>query len=211
MEDTEKKFYNFYDILTFLGFNFDFKDKRGYPFNRDAHDVNFSWGQILIPKAGIRETVQNKISDIEDMPLNKLTMMYQIPFTVTKDNTNSKAGIINQNITLTFRYDKTFKYGEINKSIYECCFYILEHGIETNDFFIITDEYIFPFFSYYIIDNQWGLGAKTISSNCSEKYFTPKNQYTDDCINCGYLDSGDKCTNTNVCHHHEYFTYDEKV
>ena len=38
------------DISTFSefsGFNFDFKDKRGYPFNRDAQDVNFSWGQIF--------------------------------------------------------------------------------------------------------------------------------------------------------------------
>src|SRR5574344_1530196 len=134
----EKKYYGFQDILKFLSFEYEFdKPNRYYPFNRGRENVMFSWGQVLIPKDGIMEMVQNKISGIKEYPLTAIKMMYQVPFIE-----NNKCGVINQNISLGFRYDKTYKYGDINKSIYEVCFWILEHAIRTNDFYIITDDMI---------------------------------------------------------------------
>ena len=203
---SEKKYYDLNGILDFLGFDYEFKSKSEYPFNRNREAVTFSWGQILIPKRGIRETVQNKISDVKDTPIEKLIMMYQVPFKVS-DTDGVRIGMINQNVTISFRYDKTYKYGDINKSIYECCFYILEHGIETNDFFIITGEHIFPFFSYYIIDNQYGIGSVTVSSTPMERYFVPKNLYTEECCNCIHLDSGSKCILEAECKNNEHFEF----
>ena len=167
----EKKFYSFQDILKFLSFDYKFETKSyGYPFNRKKEDVTFSWGQILIPKEGIREMVQNKISDIKEAPLSEIHMMYQIPFTVKNKDGSIGLGTINEDISLSFRYDKEYKYGDINKSIYEVCFCILQVARETNHFFIIDDTYLHEFFSYYIIDNQWGLGATVPVSGCKEVF-----------------------------------------
>lgn len=162
----EDKYYNFQDILKFIGFDYEFnKEKRKFPFWRGKESVVFSWGQILIPRYGIKEMVQNKISDIKEKPITELKMMYQIPFLV-----DGKVGMINKNISLSFRYDKQYKYGDITKSIYECCFWILEHAIKTNDFFIITDDLVQLFFTYCVIDNQWGLGSLEVCSPPNEKY-----------------------------------------
>ena len=95
--------------------------------------------------------VQNKVSDIKEKPISEIKMMYQIPF-----ECEGKAGLINKNISLSFRYDKEYKYGEITKSIYECCFWILEHAVRTNDFYIIKEDMVQEFFSRCVIDNQWG-------------------------------------------------------
>ena len=168
---------SFQDILNFLGFTFNFEHKpRNYPFTEDPNDVIFSWGQILIPKFGIRQMVQNKISDIKDAPISEIKMVYQIPFVVvdtkekrTFDKYNS--GVVNQNIGLEFRYDKTYKYGDITKSIYEVCYYITEHATETNDFFIIPYEFVTDFFSYYIIPNQWGIGSLVCNAGPQERYY----------------------------------------
>lgn len=171
MED--KKYYDMEDIFNFLGFNREFERKEIYPFNRKPENLLFSWGQILIPRQGIREMVQNKISDIKEQPLKEIKMMYQVSFV---DNTfdEPKSGIINQDISLTFRYDKAYKYGDIHKSIYEVCFYIFENAKFTNDFYILTDDMLFTFFSYYIIDNQWGIGHISVGSPCCEKYIPCK-------------------------------------
>lgn len=161
----EMKFYSFKNILKWLGFNYQFDmENPKYPFNKGRDNVEFYWGQVLIPKRGVRETVQNKISDIKGTPIGEIKMMYQIPFRVEE-----RVGMINQNISLSFRYDKTWKYGNITRSIYECCFWILEHAVETNDFFIIKDE-VQEFFSYCVIDNQWGLGAMEVCSSPGEKF-----------------------------------------
>lgn len=167
----EKKYYNLKGILDFLGFKYEFEQPHPkYPFNKGRDKITFSWGQILIPKKGILETVQNKISDIKELPIKEIVMMYQIPFIVDRGAGDFGIGTINQDISLTFRYDKEWKYGDINKSIYECCFYIIEHATVTNDFYIIADDDLFWFFSYYIIDNQWGLGRTTVITGCKEKY-----------------------------------------
>lgn len=169
----EKKYYTLQKILNFIGFDFEFErsDKK-YPFNMGKECIEFSWGQVLIPKHGIDEMVQNKISDIKENPITEIKMMYQIPFICTKPTEGSepKTGIINKNISLTFRYDKEYKYGDINKTIYEVCYYIQRNGIKTNDFYIISDTGIFDFMSYFVIDNQWGLGSLVVTSPCMEKY-----------------------------------------
>lgn len=162
----EQKYYNFKDILKFLSFDWEFeKTDRRYPFNRGRDSVTFSWGQVLIPKYGIRQMVQNKVSDIKEKPISEIKMMYQIPF-----ECEGKAGLINKNISLSFRYDKEYKYGEITKSIYECCFWILEHAVRTNDFYIIKEDMVQEFFSRCVIDNQWGLGSLDICSTPCEKF-----------------------------------------
>ena len=162
----EFKYYNFKEILKFLGFDYEFeKEHPQYPFSRGRDNVVFSWGQVLIPKYGIMEMVQNKISEIGDRPITEIKMMYQIPFF-----TNEGVGLINQDISLGFRYDKQFKYGNITKSIYECCFWILEYATRTNDFYVIKDDLVQEFFSYCVIDNQYGLGPMVVCSSCNEKY-----------------------------------------
>lgn len=163
----EMKYYNFQDIMKFLSFdyNFDKSNNKGYPFNRSKENVEFGWGQILITKYGIREMVYNKICDIEDKPLDKIKMIYQIPFVE-----EGRTGIYNKNISLSFRYDKEYKYGRITKSIYECCLWILEHSVKTNDFYIIEGAHVLDFFSYCIKCNQWGLGTMKVCSSPQEKF-----------------------------------------
>ncbi len=142
--------------------------KDSYPFNRGKDKVHFSWGQIIIPKYGILKMVQNKISDIREEPISKITMIYNIPFYVD-ENDSGKCGVVNKDIVLTFRYDKEYKYGDINKLIHEVCFWILEHAKRTNEFYIITDDMVQEFMSYFVINNQWGLGSLTVCSSCVEK------------------------------------------
>ena len=64
----ERKWYSFKDILKFLSFDYKFEHDKRYPFNCGRDKVNFSWGQVLIPKYGIREMVQNKILDLVPFP-----------------------------------------------------------------------------------------------------------------------------------------------
>ena len=159
-EPVKKKYYSFQDILKWLNFDYEFKnhEKGNYPFNRDPKDVRFGWGQIIIPKEGIRQVVQNKVSDIEELPIQSIKMDYAIPFMVTKKN-DFGLGVIHQDIKLSFRYDKEWKYGDITKSIYEVCFWILMNAKETNNFFIIEDDAVQGFMSECVINNQWGIGS----------------------------------------------------
>lgn len=160
--EKEKKFYNFKEYIKFL--NFEYFLRKEYPFNRkDYKNIKCNWGMIIIPRKGIDETIQNKISNIEERPLKEIVMLYQLPFEY-----EGKVGIINKNISLTFRYDKEFKYGDINKSIEEVCYYIKEHSKRLNDFYIIYPDFIHEFLSYYVFDNQWGLGAEYIDNSPME-------------------------------------------
>lgn len=148
--DKELKYYSFQDILKFLSFDHEFERKdRKYPFNKSREKVEFSWGQVIIPKNGIREMVQNKISDIKEQPLSEIKMIYSIPFRVD----DGSFGSIYKDISLTFRYDKQFKYGDITKSIYEVCFWILDKAVETNDFYIIANDMLQEFMSYCVCCN----------------------------------------------------------
>ena len=98
--DKELKHYSFQDILKFLSFDHEFERKdRKYPFNKSREKVEFSWGQVIIPKNGIREMVQNKISDIKEQPLSEIKMIYSIPFRVD----DGSFGSVYKDISLTFR------------------------------------------------------------------------------------------------------------
>lgn len=136
-------------------------------------------GQILIPKYGICQTVQNKISNIKEIPIKEIKMMYQLPFMVT-DTRGPGYGIINQNISISFRYDKEWKYGDVTKSIYEVCFAILQYAKETNDFYIIDEDYLFRFMSDYVINNQYGLGALEVVSG-PEQYYSKDRKEQEEC------------------------------
>ena len=81
---------------------------------------------------------------------------------------------------MTFRYDKTYKYGDITKSIYECCFFIVDRARETNDFYILDDEPLMQFMREYVIPNQWGLGATLVTSGLREKYGYPLEDVSSD-------------------------------
>ena len=180
----ELKYYDLKEILKFIGIDYEFERKRTYPFNKDPRQISFSWGQILIPKNGIRDVVKNKICDNKELPIDSIKMMYQIPFKNEWKDGTVGIGVINQDIQLTFRYDKEYKYGNITKSIYEVCFYILENATTTNDFYIITDEEVFTFFSHYIIPNQWGIGRMTVSSSCDEKWEINEDQIKEETEEC---------------------------
>lgn len=159
--EKEEKYYNMCDIMKFLNIDWEFERKEKYPFNRDLEDVKFMWGYITIPRFGIEKIIQNKISDKEYRDiLQKITMMINIPF-LCKDS----LGVITVNVSLGFRYDKTYKYGEVNKSIAEVCYAIEKYGTKTNDFYIIRDECFQEFMSYFVINNQCGIGAMTIISS----------------------------------------------
>lgn len=168
----KRKYYVLDDILDWLSFDYRFdKNDKEYPFSKGRENVLFSWGQILIPREGIRETVLNKLSDKPGKnPISEINMIYQIPFKVkNKDGSFGSAGIINQDISLSFRYDKTYKYGDITKSIYEVCFYILEVAKRTNNFYIINDG-VFEFMSECVINNQWGIGSMVINHSMDQIY-----------------------------------------
>lgn len=162
--DKEEKYYDMRDIMRFLSIDWEFERKanKKFPFNNKLEDIKFMWGYVVIPRYGIEKIVQNKISDEEYRDiLDKITMLVNIPF-VCKE----RIGVITVNVSLSFRYDKTYKYGDINKSIAEVCYAIEKYGQKTNDFYIITgDTYFQEFMSYFVINNQWGIGAtKVISS-----------------------------------------------
>lgn len=161
----EKKYYNFEEMIKGLNFAYFLRDE--YPFCKgDLENIKAGWGMLIIPREGIEKTVEIALSNInkpfekeEQYPLEELVMLYQLPFTY-----NGSVGIISKNISLTFRYDKEFKYGEINKNIAECCYAIQKHGKRTNNFYIIEDDYLFDFMSYYVFDNQYGFGCEEIST-----------------------------------------------
>lgn len=154
----ENKYYNFENTMKWLNFAYFLKEE--FPFNRkDLENIKAGWGMLIIPSEGIEDTIEAKLGDKEKMPLNEIVMLFQLPF-IYKDS----LGIISKNISLTFRYDKEFLYGEINKNIAECCYFIDKYGKRMNDFYILDNEFLFDFMSYYVINNQWGLGSENIST-----------------------------------------------
>jgi hypothetical protein len=157
----EKKYYNHKEIMRFLGIDYKFKNTKDYPFHRNIEDITFMWPTVIIPRKGIEKVIQNKISDKEDIDiLKEIVMLVQIPF--IHDN---KVGTINTNVSLGFNYGKEYKYGDINKTLAEVCYFIERNGVKTNDFYIIQDDIVSEFMSYYVIDNQYGIGAtKSVSS-----------------------------------------------
>lgn len=166
-KNDENKYYNINDIFNILGITREFECKcPAFPFNYGVDKVKFGWGNILIPKEGIRKTIINKLKDIPTC-INEIIMMYCIPFIVTDYGYKEgelKTGCLYKNISITFDYAHQWKYGDIEKSIYETCFYIYECGTVTNDFYLIQNTCVQEFLSYYVINNQYGLGSLRIGS-----------------------------------------------
>lgn len=164
---SESRYYNINEIFDFLGITREFESKCPvFPFNYGVDKVKFGWGNIVIPKEGIRTTIINKLKDIH-LCINEINMMYCIPFIVTnygRKEGELKTGCLYKNISITFDYAHQWKYGDIEKSIYETCFYIYECGTATNDFYLIQNACVQEFLSYYVINNQYGLGSLRIGS-----------------------------------------------
>ncbi len=160
MEDY--KFYNTVEILDFLGIKYDFENNEGkqYPFKDKPSDIIFNYGYITIPRAGIEKIIQNKISDKDYYNiLDEIKMLVHIPFYCKR---TKNTGTIIVNVTVGFRYDKEYKYGDVNKSLPELCYAIEKYGRKTNDFYIINDDNINYFMSNYVIGTQWGIGAMEV-------------------------------------------------
>lgn len=160
MEDY--KFYNTVEILDFLGIKYDFENNEGkqYPFKDKPSDIIFNYGYITIPRAGIEKIIQNKISDKDyHNILDEIKMLVHIPFYCKR---TKNTGTIIVNVTVGFRYDKEYKYGDVNKSLPELCYAIEKYGRKTNDFYIINDDNINYFMSNYVMGTQWGIGAMEV-------------------------------------------------
>ena len=160
MEDY--KFYNTVEILDFLGIKYDFQNNEGkqYPFKDKPSDIIFNYGYITIPRAGIEKIIQNKISDKDyHNILDEIKMLVHIPFYCKR---TKNTGTIIVNVTVGFRYDKEYKYGDVNKSLPELCYAIEKYGRKTNDFYIINDNNINYFMSNYVMGTQWGIGAMEV-------------------------------------------------
>lgn len=174
MSNEEKKYYTQEDLIGFLGikFNFEYERKRDYPYWLKLEDLQFMWGRVVIPKGDIHEIVSSKIQDKEYTGKKELKMLFELPFKVIggNDNVKGKIGIISVNIGLSFRYDKEYKYGDINHSLAEVCYYIEQHSKQTNDFYFIEDENVSDFMSYLVIDNQCWVGRDTVYSSVLFNY-----------------------------------------
>ena len=77
-------------------------------------------------------------------------MLINIPF-----KCNDSLGVVTVNVSLSFKYGKEYKYGDIHKSLPEVCYAIEKYGKKTNDFYIIDADHFHDFMSYYVINNQW--------------------------------------------------------
>ena len=158
----EEKYYNTVEILKFLGIDREFKYEKQtkYPFCDKPSQVKFSYGYITIPRKGIEKVIQNKISDKEYRDiLDEIKMLVHIPF---YNKRTENTGTIIVNVTVGFRYDKEYKYGDVTKSLPEVCYAIEKWGKKTNDFYIINGDYMHEFMSYFVIPTQWGIGAMEI-------------------------------------------------
>ena len=59
---SESRYYNINEIFDFLGITREFESKCPvFPFNYGVDKVKFGWGNIVIPKEGIRTTIINKL------------------------------------------------------------------------------------------------------------------------------------------------------
>lgn len=161
----EYKYFNTVEILDFLGIKYDFENNEGrqYPFKEKPSDIVFNYGYITIPREGIEKIIQNKISDKDyNGILEEIKMLVNIPFYCKR---TKNIGTIIVNVTVGFRYDKEYKYGDVKKSLPEVCYAIEKYARKTNDFYIINEDNINDFMSNYVMENQWGIGAMEVVSS----------------------------------------------
>lgn len=154
---TEKK------MFEALGLKRQFESKHfnNYPFNFNIEDFEFQWASVLIPRGDIEKILWRKTRDENYNDLNTdIKMVAQIPFL----RGNAHFGIINVNLSLSFRYDKQFKYGDVTKTLAETCLFILKNSKKSNDFFMLESDVASEFLNYYVLNSQYGLGAITATS-----------------------------------------------
>lgn len=85
-------------------------------------------------------------------------MLVHIPFYCKR---TKNTGTIIVNVTVGFRYDKEYKYGDVKKSLPELCYAIEKYSRKMNDFYVIEDEFNY-FMSNFVMDTQWGIGAMQV-------------------------------------------------
>lgn len=171
MEDIEK-WQNTAKILDFLGIKYEFEKegKKEYPFWKGIENIQFFTPYITIPQKGIEQVVLNKLSDKDNVEerkkeIKEIEMLVHIPYLVKGENRVSNLIV---NLSLGFRYDKTFKYGDITKNKAEVCYAIMKYAKRTNNFYVIQSEEFNSFMSYYVIRNQWGIGSMFNIENIEE-------------------------------------------
>lgn len=159
-------------ILDFLGIRYQFEKegKKEYPFWKGIENVQFFTPYITIPQRGIEQVVLNKLSDKQDLEkrkneIEKIEMLVHIPYLIKNEEQVSNLVV---NLSLGFRYDKEWKYGDIRKNKAEVCYAIMKYGKRTNDFYLIDNENFHSFMSYYVMNNQWGIGAMINVENLKE-------------------------------------------
>lgn len=159
-------------ILDFLGVRYEFerKGEKKYPFCKGIESIQFFTPYITIPQKGIEQVVLNKLSDVDDIEqrrneIKEIEMLVHIPYLVKEENNVSNLVI---NVSLSFCYDKTYKYGDITRNKAEVCYAIMKYAKRTNDFYVIHSEEFNNFMSYYVINNQWGIGTMMNIENIRE-------------------------------------------
>jgi len=132
-----------------------------YPFNWNINLFEFQWASVMIPRGDIERIVWRACRGENFEGLNTdLKMLVQVPFLKEKDS----FGIIHTNVSLTFRYDKQYKYGDVTKTLAETCFHIIQNSKKTNDYYILEADLASGFLNYYVLNSQHGLGAITATS-----------------------------------------------
>lgn len=163
MKNNIEEWKNTAKILDFLGIKYEFEREgdKDYPFWKGLENIQFFTPYITIPQKGIEQVVLNKLSDEENIEerkkeIKEIEMLVHIPYLIKNENQASNLIV---NLSLGFRYDKEWKYGDINKNKAEVCYAIMKYAKKTNDFYIIDSENFNNFMSYYVMNNQWGIGA----------------------------------------------------
>lgn len=175
--------YNYYSttkILDFLGIKYNFENNEGkmYPFKDKPSDMLFSYGYITIARDGVEKIIQNKISDKDyNGILKEIKMLVHIPFYCKR---TKNTGTIIVDVSVGFRYDKEYKYGDVNKTLPEVCYAIEKYGKKTNNFYIINEDNINYFMSNYVMNNQWGLGAMEVITSPQVKIDDEFNEIYDE-------------------------------
>lgn len=159
-------------ILDFLGIRYEFEreGEKKYPFCKGIENIQFFTPYITISQKGIEQVVLNRLP-VEENPeerkneIKEIEMLIHIPYLIKNKNEVSNLVV---NVSLSFRYDKTYKYGDIRKSKAEVCYAIMKYARKTNDFYVIDSMNFNDFMSYYVMNNQWGIGAMLIIETLQE-------------------------------------------
>ena len=154
----EPEFTRHSEIYKFLGMYLDI-EYDNVPYSKETiekEEVLVQWPSIIIPREGIEKMIQDKISDKPLDSFKELKMLVEIPYMIKGSD---RFGIWHKNVSIEWRGDKCWKYGDITKSRPEFAYYIESHALKTNDYYILSGTNSLDFIRDYIMKNQWGLGS----------------------------------------------------